>query len=329
MLGIKCAPPQNSVKSLPPLFFLLIATFALPASGVVNHLSGCKQDEQAPRQHPERDLSGLNQAIRAEFSGVKEFPYWDHVGMVGLGSGIYLGDGCVLTSAHVGCFPFRMHDGSAYEPDYKTWRVLRNEGGTKSDLAVFRVRYAKSTSLARLGVLPFGNDRRGGGSPVVLLGTGYTQSALPLMLFSQGSALTVLGYRVQPQRSVVWGINREVRELDSPVRTLLKFSTRCFSTHFERTPFAGQATDGDSGGAAFVYNRDGGRWELAGCIIAVSQERDSVAFGNRTYLGDLNLYAAQVPTSATFSTTAQAALPSVTGDRDPIEARPASVEFHK
>ena len=150
-------PLQNSVKSLPTLLFVLVAIFSSPASGVVNHLSGSEQDKQAPQQHPERDLGGLNQAISAEFSGIKEFPYWDHVGMVGLGSGIYLGDGCVLTSAHVGCFPFRMHDGSTYEPYYKSWRVLKNQDGSKSDLAVFRVRCAKSSSLARLGVLPFGN----------------------------------------------------------------------------------------------------------------------------------------------------------------------------
>ena len=311
------------------LSLLLTAKFTTPTWAVVNHLPDSQSDEKVSQPHPERQLAALNRAIGAEFSGIKDFPYWDHVGMVGMGSGIYLGDGYVLTSTHVGCFPFRMHDGSAYEPDYKSWRVFNNGGASKSDLAVFRVRYGKASSLAKLGVLPIGSGQRGEGNPVLLLGTGFTQSARPLMLSSQGTVLSVLGYRVQPQRSVAWGINRETHELDRPVRTLREFSTRCFTTHFERSPFAGQAADGDSGGAAFAYNREAARWELAGCIIAVSQERDSVAFGSRTFLGDLGQYASQVPTSTTFSATARVSVPSLVDFVEPIQARPTAVQRDK
>jgi len=292
---------------------------------VVNHLPGREQSANAASEHPERHLEALNQAIGTEFAGITEFPYWDHVGMVGMGSGTYLGNGYVLTSAHVGCFPFRMHDGSTYEPDYKSWCVISNGTGTKSDLAVFRVRYPKSSSLARLAVIPFGNSRRGAGDPVVMLGTGFTQNAQPLMLSSKGAVLAVLGYRVQPHRSAAWAINRGAHELDRPVQTLMQFSTRCFATRFESTPFAGQAADGDSGGAAFAYNRAAGRWELAGCIIAVSQERDSVAFGNRTFLADLGHYAAQIPTATMLAGTALIPDPALVADAAPLNARPASV----
>ena len=258
----------------------------LPCHGIVNHLPPDASSQI------ERQQAGLDRSIGEEFGGVESFPYWDHVGKVGMGSGIYLGEGRVLTSAHVGCFPFQMHDGSVYQPDYTSWRLLKNADGSKSDLAVFEVRFEKTSQLARLGVLRVSTSHAE--RPMLLVGTGYTQGAKPISLGSQGRTLAVLGYHVQPQRSIAWGLNRTSQKMDGPLATGGTFSTHCFTTRFEPHHFAGQAAEGDSGGAGFSYNRELNRWELSGCIIAVSQQQPSVTFGARTYLGDLNSYARQI-----------------------------------
>lgn len=276
---------------------LLVAALSLwmQSSGisVVNNVPAKWARENGKGMRVEQRMSGLNEALAAEFPEVGRFPYWDHVGMVGMGSGIYLGNGCVITSAHVGCYPFRMHDGTSYEPDYQSWAILRNADNTQSDLAVFRVRVDSFSSLARLAPLAIGGAQEL--HPVLFVGTGFTQGQQPIALSSGGKFLAALGYRVQPHRGTVWGINQTSEPLDRPVATGKESLTHCFSTRFDRTDFAGQAVDGDSGGAAFSYNPELERWELVGCIIAVSQPDATVTFGCRTYIGDLDSYASQIP----------------------------------
>jgi hypothetical protein len=266
-----------------PIIFLALL---LPSHGIVNHLPPNASSQI------ERQQDGLNRSIGEELVGVESFPYWEHVGKVGMGSGVYLGEGRVLTNAHVGCFPFQMHDGGFYQPDYASWRLLKNTDGSKSDLAVFEVRFEKTSKLARLGVLPLSTSHSE--RAMLLVGTGYTQGAKPISLSSQGKALAVLGYHVQQQRSITWGLNRTSQEMDGPLATGGTFSTHCFTTRFEPHNFAGQAVEGDSGGAGFSYNRELNRWELSGCIIAVSQQQPNVTFGARTYLGVLNTYVWQI-----------------------------------
>ncbi len=276
-------------------FLSVVATYLgllLPSSGIVNHLPLSTAVSGISQSHIERQSDCLNRILGQEFAGVSSFPYWDHVGTVGMGSGIYLGEGRVLTSAHVGCFPFRMHDGSVYQPDYASWRFLKNANGSKSDMAVFEVRFDKASKLGQLGTLPLATSHAAG--PVLLVGTGFTQGPKPIALGTQGKSLAILGYHVQPQRSMAWGLSKETQSLEQPVATAGTFSTSCFTTRFERNNFAGQATEGDSGGAGFRYNHQMNRWELSGCIIAVSQQEANVTFGARTFLGDLGRYAAQI-----------------------------------
>jgi len=222
----------------------------------------------------------------------KGVPYWEHVGMVGLGSGVYLGDGYVLTSAHVGCHPFRLANGTYYRPDYKTWRILTNSDGGESDLAVFRVKIGEGDSgLSKLGKLPIrenGNELQG---PLVMIGTGYTESRPPKKV----GADVILGYQINSHRAKRWGVNFLDKFLDKLVKTAGGYKTHCFVSNFDRKEGEAQAADGDSGGATFAYNHVLGRWELVGCIIAASQLQSYVPFGARTYLGDLGAYRKQLP----------------------------------
>lgn len=226
-----------------------------------------------------------------------DFPYWEHVGMVGMGSGIYLGDGYVLTSAHVGCHPFRTSNGTAYRPEYRSWRVLTNPDGGASDLAVFRVSIpAGDTGLAKLGSLPIGETSRTDmAGPLVMIGTGHVEKHIPAA--HTGPSVT-LGYEIVAHREKRLGINSLDKVIEKPVATPGGYRTRCFASNFDPKHGEAQATAGDSGGASFAYNSKHGRWELVGCIIAASQLQDYVPFGARTYLGDIGSYRDQLPAVA-------------------------------
>lgn len=234
-----------------------------------------------------------NPALQGTEGSVPAFSYGEHVGMVGMGSGIYLGDGYVLTSAHVGCHPFRMGDESNYKPHYASWRILDGPAGSKSDLAIFRVEISDTrSSLANLGWLPVGKIGADSGSPLILIGTGFGQQ--PNAVAHQDPEV-VLGYEILRQRKKRWGIDFLDKVLNEPVATAGGYLTHCFVSTFERLAGHAQAADGDSGGAVFAYNSQLGQWEVVGCIIAVSQLGSYVPFGSRTYVGDLGCYEAQLP----------------------------------
>ncbi len=249
---------------------------------------------------PENDaaqIATMAPAIHGKLSMVPKFNYWDHVGTVGMGSGVYLGGGYVLTSAHVGCHPFRMDDGSTYKPDYASWRILNDAAGCKGDLAIFRVEMGKATSpLAQLGFLPVGDMGASAGAPFVMIGTGYGQSKNGV---APADRATTLGYNVERLRQKKWGINSLDKILQKPVATAGGYQTHCFVSTFDRTEGEAQAADGDSGGAIFAYNAKLERWEIVGCIVAVSQLGNYVPFGSRTYVGNLSYYQAQLPNSST------------------------------
>ncbi len=127
-----------------------------------------------------------------------------------------------------------------------------------------------------------------------MIGTGFVQNPNPATLSSKGTSLAVLGYRIDPVRAMAWGTNSVSEILPDPLPTGDSYRTHCFATTFERFPMQAQATDGDSGGAIFAFNEESHRWELKGCILAVSQKSLYVAFGSMTYLADLCTYREQL-----------------------------------
>lgn len=269
----------------------LVTLSSLEARAIVLHHDG---ESDGAAAQPENHAVTLNQALHIRRAGVPDFPYWEHVGMVGLGSGIYLGNGWVMTSAHVGCYPFKLSDGNPYQPVYRTWRVLQNPGGGKSDLAVFKVEIGGETSqLARLGRLRIGPLDPAGDAPLVMIGTGYVEKPSPTDV---ADSKFTLGYQVQPHREKRWAFTSLDKMLDQPAPTTGGYRTTCFASRFHRIPFEGQAVEGDSGGAVFAYNPKLAQWTLVGCIFAVSHQYVSyVPFGARTYLGNLESYRAQLP----------------------------------
>jgi hypothetical protein len=252
-------------------------------------------DEGANDGGEQGEAVAASPRLENDRDGVPEFGYWDHVGIVGMGSGVYLGGGYVLTSAHVGCHPFRMSDGSTYQPLYSSWRILTDAAGRQGDLAVFCVNITDAQShLARLGWLPVGELAADESTPLVMVGTGFVQRK-SVSASEEGGV--VLGYELQRVREKRWGINCLDKILKKPVTTRGGYQTHCFVSSFDRSPGEAQAADGDSGGAMFAYNRNLERWEIVGCIIAVSQIGSYIPFGARTYAGNLAAYDAQLPHS--------------------------------
>lgn len=217
------------------------------------------------------------------------FPYWENIGTVGMGTGLYLGDGWVLTSTHVGCLPFVLSDGSVYRPIAGTWQSLKNADGSKSDVAVFQVNQGESDSLLRkLSNISIATDTVEAQSPVLLVGTGYVEKK------SAGEQDPVrFGAYQKTTREKRWAL-ATTNEVTAPAATRGGLKTHCFATTFRAQAFGGQAAEGDSGGAAFVFDANERRWKLAGCIFAVSQVNAFVPYGARTYVGDLAVYSSQI-----------------------------------
>lgn len=285
------------MKKLLPALMLLLCCH--PAKAIVRHAEKSGLRGGIPSK-PGGEEVPLNKFLQAKSKKGKrkgnlpDFPYMGHIGMVGKGSGVYLGNGYVLTSAHVGCYPFRMSDGSIYKPSYDTWRVLKNPDGGKSDLAIFRVKVGDAnSSLAKLGNLPVGNViedldlENGDDTPMIMIGTGFVEKDVPATATASD---LIPGYTVHGKRETRWGINSEARLLDKPVTTAGGLRTSCFVTSFDPSEAEAQAADGDSGGAMFAYSEERDQWELVGCIIAVSQKGAHVAYGSQTFMGNLDSY---------------------------------------
>ena len=174
---------------------------------------------------------------------------------------------------------------------------------------------------------------------VVMIGSGLVQDAKPVAMKSGEKILAVLGYRIESRRAAVGGLNTVGEIVEKPVRTKA-FQTDCFSTNFDRSGFEAQAVDGDSGGASFVYNQQRGRWELAGCIIAVSQADGFVPFGSQTFMANLSRYAGQLPNATgglepglpegladVASEVPNLEEPITPQDEDLMEVRPTTIEM--
>lgn len=181
--------------------------------------------------------------------GASDVTGWDYVGSVNGASGVYLGNGFVLTAGHVGAGDFVL-DGQTYD-------VVAGSGqqiGT-ADLNLFQIDTTSTT------------------------GTALTLPALTLALnpptafssLSTGSSVVMIGYG--GSNGETWG--EDTINYTNQATPLTVGSTVYNSVDFytvDGTSIAGtqsitnnaQLVAGDSGGGDFIFNATTKQWELAG-----------------------------------------------------------------
>jgi len=199
---------------------------------------------------------------------------------------VYIGNGWVLTAAHVGAGPVEFA-GVRFEPVAGSELTLDAPGrlGRRADILLFRL-----DPVPALPPVPIRKRPVPDGERLLLVGKG----------FGRGKRIAwggVDGFEWEMRTVKRWGTNlakgsRE--ELPGPANTL----TTCFSSSFDpdETPHEAQGATGDSGGAVFV--RGPKRWTLAGIMVAIEglnhQPKHTALYGNRTRFADLSVYRSQI-----------------------------------
>jgi trypsin-like peptidase len=218
-------------------------------------------------------------------------PGWDHVGICNGLTGVYLGDGWVLTANHVGaCDPSFI--GVTYPSIPGTAVRLHNQDSTLADLLLFRV----AQPYPPLAALVIADATPPDGTPLVMIGRGRNRGA-PTTWDPPGPGPTIDGYLWGPGVAMRWGTNfvETVPELPSFEDA---FVTRLFSTVFDASGPGhsldeAQAASGDSGGAVFA-STGGSGYELAGILIGIAmyqgQPAETALYGNDTVAADLSQY---------------------------------------
>lgn len=215
-------------------------------------------------------------------------PGWDHVGLRGGLTAVYLEDGWVITANHVsagdvvlGGVTYSLVPGSSVR--------LQNADSTNADLQMFAI--SPEPPLAPL-VIP--SSVPSNGAALILIGNGRNRGATTSW-DSNGPPPPgpIQGYLWDAGKTLRWGTN--FVEDFPPTRV---FNTEVFGSVFDAGDSAheAQAATGDSGGAAFAWN--GSQWELAGVMIAVGvydgQPADTSLYGQLTYAADLSVYRDQI-----------------------------------
>jgi Trypsin-like peptidase domain len=207
-------------------------------------------------------------------------PGWANVGTIGGLTGIYLGNGLMLTASHVGTGPVVL-GGRTFSAVPDSMVRLRNQDGSLADLIVFRIQSAPHLPRLRIATTP-----PKVGTPVVLIGNGRNRG--PPISWSGHE-----GFAWGTAPALRWGTNTVFKD---DVRAN---STEAFVTQFRKddaTPHEAQAAVGDSGGAVFVKER--GKWRLAGVLYGVvgsdKQPPETALYGNFTLSADLARYRAQI-----------------------------------
>lgn len=252
-------------------------------------------------------------------------PGWANIGVLGGATGIYLGDGWVLTAAHVGAGAITLQ-GIAYNPlPGSTVQLTNNTPGktTLTDLILFQL----SSKPAGLGSLVLASSAPRLDEPVVMIGAGRDRGSFtewsvntettPWTWTEVSSGGTAAGYQTLESRAMRWGTNTinasDLWYAETPSGPDVKSFTTIFTDNGTADNEA-QASLGDSGGAVFTHN--GSSWELHGVMFDVQgfsgqpAPETTAIFGNETLSADLSYYAPQimsiVPEPSTYALLAVA-----------------------
>lgn len=210
---------------------------------------------------------------------------WDHIGLRGALSAVYVGNSYVLTANHVGVGSVLL-GGVTYQAVPGTEVRLANSDGSLTDLLLFSI-----FPVPALPLLPIAATPPTAGEDLILAGNGRNRGD-PTSFDPNGPPPPpgLGGYLWLPSRTLRWGTN----QVDSFITLDIAGMTESLTTVFESgaSLHESSAATGDSGGAVF---RDiGSEWELAGIMLAISvfsgQDPQATIYGNETHAADLSFY---------------------------------------
>ncbi|MHB1158415.1 MAG: trypsin-like serine protease [Phycisphaerales bacterium] len=222
-------------------------------------------------------------------------PGWNYVGAFqingGNGTGVYVGNGWVLTAGHVSTGGYVTFGTNTYTLTGAPIPLTNPVGISGSpDLKLVHMNgYLPLPDLVIRGTTP-------GTLTVAVIGTGDDRSGI-----LQNYAPGISGYNWNTtSRIQAWATNTVAGNNILVTSDNVNY-TKAFITSFDNLTGEGQAADHDSGGAGFIYNNSQHRWELAGLMIGINngttpdgQPGSSAAFGNYTFFADLSAYADQI-----------------------------------
>jgi hypothetical protein len=206
-------------------------------------------------------------------------PGFDNVGVVNGLSGVYVGNGWVLTANHVGEHPILLL-GESYEPVTGSRVQFQNPDTSMADLIAYKLR-----AKPPLPAIAITNGPPSTNTLVTIIGNG----------FNRGSATSwtgIDGWNWGAGRTIRWGTNRIFSS------NCLALDTQCFRFDFDENPSGppdqheADVVNGDSGGGAFTGS--GASTELIGILFArggfMNQPANTSLFGNAGYAADLFAY---------------------------------------
>ena len=191
---------------------------------------------------------------------------WDYVGTVNGASGVYVGNGWVLTAGHVGGGTFSL-GGNSYSMVPGSGQTI-SSGGNQVDLVLFQI--TQEPSLPSLKIA--------------------TIAPVPFSKSHAGSSVAMLGYGGGQGES--WGLNT-VTAINMPAN-VESFASNDFETALGTTTTGTSSVTnnaflvgGDSGGGDFVFNSTSQTWMLSGV-------NEAIDFSNNSFFVQLNTYATQI-----------------------------------
>ena len=207
---------------------------------------------------------------------------WDYVGQINGASAIYLGNGWVMTAAHVGPAV-----GSTFTLSSVSYTVSSVSSLGTTDLVLFKISTVLSLpSLTLTGTksLLTAFAGKNAESQAVMIGYGAggdsrVESWGANIVTSLGVSVSLDGY---PYTT-------------TDFKTLLGASTAGFGPNQATITNTAQVVGGDSGGADFYYNTATGKWVLVGINEAAGTYADSSYAAS--YMVDLSAYADEINTT--------------------------------
>ena len=220
-------------------------------------------------------------------------PGWANVGTIGGLTGVYLGNGWVLTANHVGPNAIVLQ-GVTYQPVPGSRVRFETSPGAFADLIVYRIQGAPPLpDIVLSDTTPAVND------VVTMVGDGWNRSPSQVFWDDQWQEVTPppppehTGYKNIGGRVLRWGRN----EVSASGLTVVVAgpTTHAFYTTFDLVAgveHESQAVPGDSGGAVFIKRAD--QWQLAGILFAQGtlpgQPGATAVFGQQSYAADVAFY---------------------------------------